>query len=57
MWTESEKFPSIIVIKAGVMEDGALAKFNPSSESFTSRKPGWVGCIEGAKQFEEAFQV
>jgi hypothetical protein len=57
MWTESAKYPSIVVIKAGIIDDGALALFTPGSESFTCRKPGWVKEVEGARQFEEAFTV
>jgi hypothetical protein len=57
MWTETAMLPDIVVIKAGVMDDGALAKFTPGSESFTSRKPAWVKNVEGARQFEESYPV
>jgi len=57
MWTESAMFPNIVVIKAGIMDDGALANFTPSAESFTCRKPGWVKEVEDARQFEESFQA
>ena len=46
--------PEIVVVKAGVI-DGGLAKFTPAAESFTARKPSWVGCVDGASQFEESF--
>jgi len=57
MWTETARRPEIIVIKAGCMDDGGLAKFTPGGEMFTSRKPNWVKEVEGAKQFEEAIPV
>jgi hypothetical protein len=56
MWTESESFPSIIVVKAGIMDDGAIMKFAPGTESFTSRKPGWIHNVDGATQFAEAYK-
>jgi hypothetical protein len=56
MWTEGASFPGIIVVKAGIIDDGGLAKVTPSSESFTCRKPGWVTPVDGAKQFEKAFK-
>lgn len=56
MWIEASKLPDIVVVKAGIMDDGAMAKFTPSSETFTSRKPGWVPCVEGARQYEENFK-
>jgi hypothetical protein len=55
MWIESPLRPDLIIIKAGIMDDGAFTKFTPGSESFTSRKPGWVKEVEGAMQFEEGF--
>ncbi|CAK7234220.1 hypothetical protein SBRCBS47491_008874 [Sporothrix bragantina] len=57
MWTESPVFAGIVVVKAGVMDDGAFEKFKPASETFTSRKPGWVPCIADATQFPEAWQA
>jgi hypothetical protein len=57
MWTETATLPDLIIIKAGIMDDGGLAKFTPGSESFTSRKPGWVKDVEGAMQFQEKFPV
>jgi len=57
MWTESEAFPEIIVVKAGVIDDAAFGKFTPSVESFTSRKLGWQKEVEGAKQFVDAFHA
>ncbi|CAK7210286.1 hypothetical protein SCUCBS95973_000727 [Sporothrix curviconia] len=57
MWTESPVFAGIVVVKAGVMDDGAFEKFAPATETFTTRKPAWVGCIEGATQFPEAWQA
>lgn len=57
MWNESPKFPDIVIVKAGVIDDGGFEKITPGSESFTSRKPTWVGQVEGAKQFHEAFQA
>jgi hypothetical protein len=56
MWTEKAKLPDIVVIKAGIIDGGALSKFAPGSESFTSRKPAWVKEVEGACQFKEGFQ-
>jgi hypothetical protein len=55
MWTESAQHPDIIVVKAGIIDDGGLAKITPVSETFTSRKPDWVKEVEGAKQFEEKY--
>jgi hypothetical protein len=55
MWTETPVRPDLIIIKAGIIDDGGLAKFTPSSESFTCRKPGWVKEVEGATQFKEAY--
>lgn len=57
MWNEATKLPDCVVIKAGVIDDGELAKLTPSSESFTCRRPGWVKGVEGARQFEESFPV
>jgi hypothetical protein len=57
MWTESEAFPDIVVIKAGIIDDGGLAKYSPGSETFTSRKPEWMKTVDGAMQFEESFQI
>ncbi|CAK7198493.1 hypothetical protein SEUCBS139899_001154 [Sporothrix eucalyptigena] len=57
MWTESPLFGAVVVVKAGVMDDGAFEKFKPASETFVSRKPAWVPCIDGAAQFAEAFQA
>ncbi|MCJ1417354.1 hypothetical protein MMC32_003697 [Xylographa parallela] len=51
MWTRSSVLPDMVVIKAGILEDGALAKFAPAVETFTSRKPGWINSVEGAAQF------
>lgn len=56
LWTEAERMPEIYVVKAGVMDDGALAKFAPSNESFTSRRPDWVKDIRGATQLKEGYQ-
>jgi hypothetical protein len=53
--TESARRTDLVVIKAGIMDDGGLAKFTPTSESFTSRKPGWLKEVDGAMQFEESF--
>jgi hypothetical protein len=57
MWTETGMMPDIVVIKAGIIDDGALTKFTPGSESFTCRKPDWVKEVEGARQFEESYPV
>lgn len=57
MWTEGTIAPDLIIIKAGVMDNGGLAKFTPGAESFTSRKPGWVKNVDGAVQFEESFKA
>jgi len=57
MWTETASHPDLIVIKAGIIDDGGLKKFTPGSESFTSRKPGWVKDVEGASQFKESYPV
>ena len=57
LWIESAKFPEIVVVKVGVLDDGAIAKFVPTTEAFTSRKPGWLGCVEGAQQFEEMWHA
>jgi hypothetical protein len=57
MWTESAAFPDIIVVKAGILDNAALAKFPPGIEAFTSRKPAWVKEVENAKQFVEAFHA
>jgi hypothetical protein len=54
-WTEGVMFPDIVVVKAGIMDDGAIAKFTPGSESFTSRKPAWLKEVEGAMQFKESY--
>jgi hypothetical protein len=55
MWTAPSATPNIIVIKAGILDDGALAKLAPAVETFTSRKPGWVKSVEGAAQVAESF--
>ena len=57
LWTEAPAFAGIVVVKAGVMDDGAFEQFKPASETFTTRKPAWVPCIEGAAQFAEAWQA
>ncbi|KIH93224.1 hypothetical protein SPBR_03299 [Sporothrix brasiliensis 5110] len=57
LWTESASFAGVVVVKAGVMDDNAFAEFQPASETFTSRKPGWVPVVEGAAQFEEAWKA
>ena len=57
MWTESALRPDLVIVKAGIMDDGLLGKFTPGSESFTSRKPGWVKEVEGAMQFQESYPV
>lgn len=56
MWTESSMRSDLVIIKAGIIDDGGLAKFAPVSESFTCRRPGWVEKVEGATQFEEAYK-
>jgi hypothetical protein len=55
MWTESSMLPDHVVIKAGIMDDGVMTKFSPSTESFTSRKPGWLKEVDDATQFMEAY--
>jgi hypothetical protein len=55
MWTEAARIPDIYVVKAGILDDDALAKFPPSNEQFTSRKPEWIKGIDGATQLKEAF--
>lgn len=45
----------MVVIKAGILDDGALAKLGPAAETFISRKPGWVKSVEGAAQFAETY--
>jgi hypothetical protein len=54
MWTETTTLSQIVVIKAGIIDDGGLAKFSPVAETFTSRKPGWLKEVDCATQFEEA---
>lgn len=49
--------PEIRVVKAGILDDGALDKFTPGSETFTKNRPGWEGCVENAKQFEDAYKA
>ncbi|KIW06156.1 uncharacterized protein PV09_03318 [Verruconis gallopava] len=55
MWTESSRFPDMVVLKAGILDEGGLARFTPSAETFTSRKPKWVNEVAGAVQCLEAF--
>jgi len=55
MWTSQPALPDMIVIKAGILDDGALAKLAPVAETFTSRKPGWVKSVEGTAQFAETY--
>jgi hypothetical protein len=57
MWTESAIVPDLVIIKAGIIDDGGLAKFVPGVESFVSRKPGWVKSVEGARQCQESFEA
>lgn len=57
MWTEAATFPDIVVIKAGIMDDGAIGSVVPNTEGYTSRKPSWIGQVEGAKQFHEAYKA
>jgi len=57
MWTETASHPDIVVIKTGIMDGGGLAQFTPSTETFTSRKPGWLKEVEGATQFKESYPV
>ncbi|MCJ1388707.1 hypothetical protein MMC18_001556 [Xylographa bjoerkii] len=57
MWTRPSARPEIVVVKAGVLEGGALAKRAPAAEMFTSRKPGWVASVEGAAQFAETYSA
>jgi hypothetical protein len=58
MWTEAEGFEGKVV-KAGVLDDGALGKFKPGAEAFTDRKPAWLEgeLVGGAKQFCEAWKA
>lgn len=56
MWTESASFGGVVIVKAGVMDNNALVALPPASETFTSRKPGWVKQLDNAVQFTEAFQ-
>ncbi|KAE9962124.1 hypothetical protein BLS_000785 [Venturia inaequalis] len=57
MWTLSPLGPNMVVIKVGVLDGGDLEKLAPKAEVFTSRKPGWVKCVDGAIQFDNAFPV
>lgn len=47
----------MVVVKAGVLDGDGPDKLAPMAEVFTSRKPGWVKCVDGAMQFDKAFPV
>jgi hypothetical protein len=55
MWTDAPSMPEIIVIKVGVLDGDVLGKFKPVAETFTARRPEWMGCVEGAAQFEGTY--
>lgn len=57
MWTLSPLGPNMVVVKVGVLDGDGLEKLAPKAEVFTSRKPGWVKCVDGAIQFDYAFPV
>jgi hypothetical protein len=45
----------IVVVKMGILDGDAFEKLTPKVESFTSRRPSWVNCVDGATQFENGF--
>lgn len=49
--------PDIIAVKAGIMDDGAIAKYVPVAETFTCRKPDWFSQVQGATQYKQSFQA
>lgn len=55
MWTLASLRPDIIVIKVGILDGEVLEKLGPKVETFTSRRPGWMKCVDGAAQFENGF--
>lgn len=58
LWTTSAVMTEIVVVKAGCLDgEGVLERLVPQGEVFTKRRPGWVGCVEGAGQFEGAFEA
>lgn len=57
MWTTTPLRTDIIVVKVGVLNGDALERLVPAVESFTSRKPSWVKCLDGTVQYEEGFQA
>lgn len=56
MWTTVPARREMIVVKAGILDNGALERLAPRAEQFTSRKPSWVKSVDGAMQFEEGFK-
>jgi len=52
MFNLPELVPDKVILKAGIMDDGAMHKFKPNTETFVGQKPNWLDHIEGSKLFE-----
>lgn len=46
----------IVVIKAGVFDNGGASKFKPAIEMFTACRAGFLTPIAGTGQFERAYE-
>ncbi|OBT41442.1 hypothetical protein VE00_08085 [Pseudogymnoascus sp. WSF 3629] len=55
MWTLTPLRTDMVVVKVGILDGDAMEKLAPKAETFTSRKPSWLGCVDGATQFENWY--
>ena len=62
MYFIPEAFPGIVVVRAGILDQGdgeedPLEIFKPKVEAFTSKRASWLKGVEGCVQFEEALEL
>ena len=57
LWTSSPRRPDVMIVKTGVLDEGAFARILPKAEAFTAQRPDWLKSVDGSTQFEGAFSV